>query len=192
VRNLDGQIRVSSEPGTGTVFTLELPFEKTSSQDVMPRRLRNLFSTSLGSSKGPSPTSLPPKPHLNGATSKLEIMVPVGSPTSGSILENRRSIRIEGGSRDPSPSPKITISEPGSPMLDAEHDRSSFASMHVLVAEDNFVSQRVLAKRLTQLGYTVVVASNGQEAHDKFLTSSPKFDVILMDMKVHNHPACEA
>jgi PleD family two-component response regulator len=119
-------------------------------------------------------------------------MVPVGSPTSGSILENRRSIRIEGGSRDPSPSPKITISEPGSPMLDAEHDRSSFASMHVLVAEDNFVSQRVLAKRLTQLGYTVVVASNGQEAHDKFLTSSPKFDVILMDMKVYNHPACEA
>jgi PleD family two-component response regulator len=93
--------------------------------------------------------------------------------------------------RDRAGSPYRPKSEPSSnsmPELE-DVDRASFASMHVLVAEDNFVSQRMLEKRLSQLGYTVVTASDGQEAHDKFVTSSAsatKIDVILMDMKVRN------
>lgn len=94
--------------------------------------------------------------------------------------------------RDRAGSPYRPKSEPSSMPELEDVDRASFASMHVLVAEDNFVSQRMLEKRLSQLGYTVVTASDGQEAHDKFVTSSTssatKIDVILMDMKVRKAP----
>lgn len=194
---MGGQIRLTSEPGKGTIFTLELPFENALSPDaVVPRKLRNLFSPSSSTPKFPLPPSHPPsvrspKVNRNVSVKQLEAMIP--SPTGDSLSPRMPTQRKENGHvagaglRDRAPSPYRPKSEPSSgPELDAG-DRASFASMHVLVAEDNFVSQRMLEKRLSQLGYTVVTASDGQEAHDRFVTSSTsatKVDVILMDMKV--------
>ncbi|KAF9900626.1 hypothetical protein EC991_007072 [Linnemannia zychae] len=41
--------------------------------------------------------------------------------------------------------------------------------LNVLVAEDDFVSQKILEKQLTKLGMNVVIANNGQEAVNQWL-----------------------
>lgn len=108
---------------------------------------------------------------------------------------NGHVVGVQLRDRTPSPyRPKSTSSPPTS-MPDLENeDRASFVGMHVLIAEDNFVSQRLLEKRLSQLGYTVTCAGDGQECHDKFVTASAGgvgkgVDVILMDMKVCSSPS---
>ncbi|KAL6229751.1 CheY-like superfamily [Aspergillus navahoensis] len=56
--------------------------------------------------------------------------------------------------------------------------------MHILVAEDNTVNQRLLTRLLQRLGCTISIAINGQEALN-YLSASPathpRPDIILMD-----------
>ncbi|KAL4749638.1 hypothetical protein BDW72DRAFT_177874 [Aspergillus terricola var. indicus] len=57
--------------------------------------------------------------------------------------------------------------------------------MHILVAEDNKVNQKVLTRLLQRLSCTISIAKNGQEALD-YLSASPithpRPDIILMDV----------
>ena len=62
--------------------------------------------------------------------------------------------------------------------------------LHVLVAEDNPVNQKVAAGILRRQGWTVTVASNGQQAYDKFLAN--QFDLILMDVQMPEVDGLEA
>ena len=59
---------------------------------------------------------------------------------------------------------------------------SALPKLHVLVAEDNLVNQKVAAGILTRKGWTVTVASTGRQAHQVFLTTH--FDLILMDVQM--------
>lgn len=52
--------------------------------------------------------------------------------------------------------------------------------LHILVAEDNIVNQRVAMKLLQKWGHTTVLACNGQEAVEMALEEP--FDLILMDV----------
>jgi len=54
--------------------------------------------------------------------------------------------------------------------------------LHVLVAEDNAVNQRVIVRLLEKMGHIPVVAYNGQEALDAY--ESRPFDVVLMDVQM--------
>jgi signal transduction histidine kinase/CheY-like chemotaxis protein len=54
--------------------------------------------------------------------------------------------------------------------------------VHILLAEDNAVNQRVAAGILGKRGHEVVIASNGREALALF--DSREFDVILMDVQM--------
>ncbi|MGF1510511.1 MAG: ATP-binding protein [Myxococcota bacterium] len=74
------------------------------------------------------------------------------------------------------------------PMIKAEYVSSGditvetpavFASMQVLVVEDNPVNQKVAQRMLDQLGCQVVVAENGEDALRR--TALRRFDLILMD-----------
>jgi two-component system, sensor histidine kinase and response regulator len=64
------------------------------------------------------------------------------------------------------------------------------ATMHILLAEDNIVNQRVAVRILEKQGYSVVVASNGLEAlkamHDH------AFDLVLMDVQMPEMGGFEA
>jgi two-component system, sensor histidine kinase and response regulator len=54
--------------------------------------------------------------------------------------------------------------------------------LHVLVAEDNAINQRLLLRLLEKLGHTAVVTSNGQEAVEMYEAGA--FDLVLMDIQM--------
>ena len=58
----------------------------------------------------------------------------------------------------------------------------SVSSAVIMVVEDDALNQEIARKVITNLGYTVIVASNGQEGMDKL--ASVDIDLILMDMQM--------
>ena len=62
--------------------------------------------------------------------------------------------------------------------------------LHILLAEDGLVNQKVATTFLEQRGHSVVVANNGKEAVAAF--ESQSFDVILMDMQMPEMDGFEA
>jgi signal transduction histidine kinase/DNA-binding response OmpR family regulator len=62
--------------------------------------------------------------------------------------------------------------------------------LHVLLAEDNQINQRVAATLLKKAGHTVEVAQNGHEAIA--LVSRNNFDIVLMDMHMPEMDGLEA
>ncbi|KAF9538483.1 hypothetical protein EC957_006716 [Mortierella hygrophila] len=66
--------------------------------------------------------------------------------------------------------PKRTRNNDALALLLTPEERNSCRGKNVLVAEDDFVSQKILEKQLTKLGMNVMIASNGQEAVDQWLS----------------------
>jgi len=58
----------------------------------------------------------------------------------------------------------------------------NFRRLKILLVEDNVINQKVALKMLSNVGHSVKVADNGQEAIDKF--RKEKFDLILMDIEM--------
>lgn len=54
----------------------------------------------------------------------------------------------------------------------------------ILLVEDNYVNQQVALEMLKNLGYSVSVAENGQQALDKLEKSKSAFDLVLMDCQM--------
>ena len=57
-------------------------------------------------------------------------------------------------------------------------------SVHMLLAEDNPINQKLAQLMLTKGGYTVQVANNGLEAVKLFTGSPDSFDLIFMDIQM--------
>jgi len=55
-------------------------------------------------------------------------------------------------------------------------------ALHVLVAEDNVINQKLAASLLKKMGHTTMIASSGREA--LVLHSQHRFDLILMDVQM--------
>ena len=64
----------------------------------------------------------------------------------------------------------------------AETQKPAGAVLHVLLAEDNLVNQRLMSGILQKMGHTVVTANDGSEALS--LLSNQPFDFIAMDMQM--------
>jgi PAS domain S-box-containing protein len=60
--------------------------------------------------------------------------------------------------------------------------RQSHRRLHILVAEDNAVNQRLALKLLEKRGHTAVVAANGKEALGAY--TAENFDLILIDVQM--------
>jgi signal transduction histidine kinase/ActR/RegA family two-component response regulator len=82
----------------------------------------------------------------------------------------------------PTPCPPSAASTVGAP--------AQTLGLHVLLAEDNPVNQKVAMRFLERLGCTVTVASNGIEAVD--LCSSCRYDVVIMDCQMPEMDGFEA
>ena len=55
-------------------------------------------------------------------------------------------------------------------------------SLHILVADDVLVNQKLLQRMLEKLGHRVTVVTNGREALD--IASTERFDLVLMDVQM--------
>jgi PAS domain S-box-containing protein len=63
------------------------------------------------------------------------------------------------------------------------HDlQPSAHKLKILLAEDNVVNQKVIARMMEKLGWSVVMVDNGQMAVDR--SSEENFDLILMDVQM--------
>jgi two-component system, sensor histidine kinase and response regulator len=67
------------------------------------------------------------------------------------------------------------------PALERRFPKSA-ASLHVLLAEDNSVNQRLATRLLEKRGHRVTVANNGQEALT--LLERSAYDLVLMDVQM--------
>jgi PAS domain S-box-containing protein len=80
-------------------------------------------------------------------------------------LQDCFDVRIE--------APAVVAAEPAPP------ERTH---LHILLAEDNFVNQRLISRLLEKMGHTVTIAGNGQIAVR--LVSEEHFDLVAMDMQM--------
>jgi len=65
-------------------------------------------------------------------------------------------------------------------------------SIHILLAEDNPVNQKLAKIMLTKAGYQVEVANNGKEVVEKYTASPEDFDLIFMDVQMPKMDGLEA
>jgi CheY-like chemotaxis protein len=63
-----------------------------------------------------------------------------------------------------------------------ESDREQFSGLHVLVAEDNQVNQKLMERILEKLDVTVSIANNGEKALSLYKRDA--FDMIFMDIQM--------
>ncbi|KAI8586681.1 hypothetical protein BDZ88DRAFT_399585 [Geranomyces variabilis] len=101
---------------------------------------------------------------------------------------------------DAMPTPNLTPTPPTPgtpppppPAQDRKADKVDGTGITVLIVEDNIINQRVLKRQLDILGFTTIVANNGQEAVDIFTKSEPgAINVILMDSEMPVKSGIEA
>ncbi|PVH79312.1 hypothetical protein DL98DRAFT_461314 [Cadophora sp. DSE1049] len=194
LRDTNGQIRLHSEAGKGTIFTVEIPFEQVQTSDSHSRKLRNLFSPSLSGNRGLSPPGPPPsmktpKPSGTGEKGKIAIGANgngLGSPTTPQFpLPPRVSSAHLDAHAPQNGGAQQTNNRSSALYIDNDPEfLTSGLRLNVLVAEDSLVSQKMLEKRIGMRGHEVVVTGDGQECHDRFAASGGKVDVIIMDLKM--------
>jgi two-component system sensor histidine kinase/response regulator len=83
----------------------------------------------------------------------------------------------------------VATADEVAPETIADHPESA-TSLHVLLAEDGLVNQKVAVNLLQQRGHKVTVANNGREALDALDRES--FDVVLMDIQMPSMDGFEA
>ncbi|KAF4618388.1 hypothetical protein G7Y89_g14916 [Cudoniella acicularis] len=191
IRNTHGQIRVNSEPGKGTIFVLEIPFEHASPASI--RRLSSFPADHLSLPRTLSDTSSPSisLPHHKGKALLEKGQGKTLGHSSGSPPENEHHANRNPGfpsSGFPSAGLSSHSLESGGskfPFPDMDSDPASTPrGLSVLIAEDNPINVRLLTRRLLKLGHEVEIAYDGQECHDHFTSKPHKIDVILMDIQM--------
>jgi len=76
---------------------------------------------------------------------------------------------------------EAAVRAPATPKLDNGTARTA-SGLHILLAEDNPVNQRLAQRTLERAGHSVVIADNGLCALERLAVE--KFDVVLMDVQM--------
>ncbi len=117
------------------------------------------------------------QPQIRSQMRGLDIHDVLVKPVGPSELFNRVSEALGGGG---GPSLVPVSGEPESVRI--ERNDALLASLHVLLAEDNPMNQKLACRLLEKRGCRVTVANNGQEALDHLEVAT--FDVVLMDVQM--------
>jgi signal transduction histidine kinase/ligand-binding sensor domain-containing protein/CheY-like chemotaxis protein len=99
------------------------------------------------------------------------------------LLTMMKRLLVVGGETGPPDNKDIIIEQKSvvtrhSLLEEAKH------SVHILLAEDNPLNQKLARFMLTKGGYRLDVANNGKEAVDTFIKAPGKFDLIFMDINM--------
>jgi signal transduction histidine kinase/FixJ family two-component response regulator len=99
-------------------------------------------------------------------------------PGKGSTFFFELSFKLEG---DGQPAQNGRL-EPINPLVETPIPAEPRPPLHVLLAEDNPVNQRLAQRLLEKNGHAVVVANNGREALARY--EEDQFDIVLMDVQM--------
>jgi CheY-like chemotaxis protein len=177
IKHSNGQIRGRSQPGVGSTFSLEIPFDLTS--DV-PSSL-NLSGTSSANARKSE----------NGGRSRDS------GTGSGQLSATHRRYQRPGvfghrkseGQSSSASSTKHRSRTPSQNDLHRAVDTRLETAMvrdnlTIIVAEDNSVNSAILSRRLSKMGHKVKVCRDGQQCLDAVLDDLQGVDFVLMDINV--------
>jgi signal transduction histidine kinase/ActR/RegA family two-component response regulator len=80
--------------------------------------------------------------------------------------------------------------ESSHPVPPLSSSRESGKSLHILLAEDNLVNQKLTVRLIEKCGHSVVAAKNGREAVEQ--VDREHFDLVLMDVSMPEMDGLEA
>ncbi|RDW95280.1 hypothetical protein BP5796_01043 [Coleophoma crateriformis] len=196
VRNMNGQIRVMSELGKGTIFAIEIPFEHATSPATQPPGESPPSEHAGGSvvekpneSRALSPSNLPPFMQNMQPTSKQILKVIETRTRIDGAFSPLTDMQTFGQHEATDYDQAASVYSSGSdaisqwPDMDIE-GQSSLVHLRILVAEDNPISLRLLNRKLTRRGHEVELSCDGQECHDYYVSNPDGVDVILMDLQM--------
>ncbi|PQE27303.1 hypothetical protein CJF32_00000274 [Rutstroemia sp. NJR-2017a WRK4] len=184
VRNMNGQIRVRSEIGKGTIFGIELPFEHApeATDAAIPSSGKFLRSISeAGSAYGDSDKM------ISGSVLSAFTDTPLATPVDEGLVgaTSFPDLIVLGSSADPmsaSTDGGKFASFPPNPSL--SYDTMTRKPLSILVAEDNPINAKLLDRRLDKLGHKIEIVNDGQACHDFYQLERHNIDVILMDLQM--------
>jgi len=84
----------------------------------------------------------------------------------------------------------LSLQEDRPPLITRHWIRERRHRLHILMAEDNPVNQKLVVRMLEKRGHTVVVAGNGKEALAAM--EKERFDLVLMDVQMPEMDGFEA
>ncbi|MEO8489982.1 ATP-binding protein [Pseudomonas sp.] len=206
---MNGTLRMVSELGLGSSFSLTLPLEEAPTAPLTPLLAETIYVAS----------PIPELAHaISGWLRRWGARAQTGLPT---LPDTQLLLQVHPGNVDPLlaadwPGPVIHVSGNAcnTPETDAGawhvnlnhlgaiHQAVSQAqglwvarndeptrqrnlqklNLHLLVAEDNIINQLILRDQLEELGCTVELAADGQEALQ--LYTAGQFDVVLTDVNM--------
>ncbi|KAI1006538.1 hypothetical protein K3495_g1682 [Podosphaera aphanis] len=200
VRSINGQIQVTSELGKGTIFTVELPYKCAKSVDdsvssntnpPVPEKSPTFTPQPLAETRTKSTTSTPA---FNSSTTTYTpghlqpAVIPMRRPASESQAYNNDQTDVDDSTTIGQNSENHALAYYES---NSQQDKSIYrqtyvdqTQINVLIADSDLVSLRLVEDKLSQFGYSVIVAHDGQECHDCFALNPAKVDVILMELKM--------
>lgn len=126
-----------------------------------PPKMKRSHSKGPGGSEGEEYDST-----SDGGGSSKDIRVRKAARTKASQTASAKS---RGGRMTSSDIPKRARNNDALALLLTPDERKKCKGKRVLVAEDDFVSQKILEKQLSKLGMQVMIANNGQEAVNQWL-----------------------
>jgi CheY-like chemotaxis protein/HPt (histidine-containing phosphotransfer) domain-containing protein len=83
------------------------------------------------------------------------------------------------------------VAVPPPPALNETAAETSSLKLSILVAEDNVVNQKLVARMLESMGHRVTLSDNGHDAVEKRFDGC-RFDIVLMDMQMPRMDGLEA
>ncbi|KAJ5374385.1 CheY-like superfamily [Penicillium concentricum] len=181
----------------------EPPLKRSNSQDLDLRRL-NFSSSPAGASGNHSilcrvypaddttaTCDSPPPPGMENIT---DSGVPMSALRMSQHSASLRSPQIEPIKEDSSYFPRVSSitetseapsSGPASSAVPTTAPSTTdYDPLNVLVAEDDPINSKIIHKRLTKLGHTVKLTSNGEACTIAFASATKYFDVVLMDIQM--------
>lgn len=102
------------------------------------------------------------------------------------LVSNEKTTTPESTTTPPTGAQKEEVKEPAHP----KESQPTEKPMHILLAEDNLVNQKVALMVIQKMGFTADVAPNGKVAVEKFSTNH--YDLILMDIMMPEMDGLEA
>jgi light-regulated signal transduction histidine kinase (bacteriophytochrome)/CheY-like chemotaxis protein len=183
VRNMKGLIRVQSEPGKGTIFGIELPFEIVTTSPGTRVLQTSTGEESISRAELRISCESITEPQTVGLYSSAGSPIMLPSSIQDESLKDTVLIDNPLLTDDPATGESLKSAHPFSTMDIAGAD-SVRSPLSVLVAEDNPINWRLVQKRLQKWGHLVVLKADGQECHDHYKQISRSVDVVLMDIQV--------